>query len=211
MNIIYFILILLFIYLYSRKTKENMTNESYPKIRKVNNLLNKKDCYNLIKIANKKLKPSLTFDGINNARTSYGTFLNNNHPIIKKILKKIERRTKLSRKKFENIYIVKYKKGEKYDPHYDNCMPFSDKICKNDSKDRGYRDKTLVIYLTNNFEGGYTIFPLLGKKFKPSVGSGIIFNNLLKDGSNVHPLSLHGGEPIIKGVKYIVNIWIRQK
>lgn len=60
------------------------------------------------------------------------------------------------------------------------------------------RHFAIVVYLNNDFEGGATIFPLLGCKIKPEPGKAIIF-----------PADkLHRGDTVTGGSKYIAVMWL---
>ena len=102
-----------------------------------------------------------------------------------------------------------YKPKQFYEEHYDICLPLDTPYCKADYDRGGLRIKTAIIYLTDNFEGGHTSFPLLDKKFKLSTGEIIIFNNIYD--KNKYELSLHQGDPVKSGTKWILTIWIREK
>ena len=69
---------------------------------------------------------------------------------------------------------------------------------------------TALIYLNDVEEGGSTKFTKLDLDVSPTTGKLLIFENTLKDSINKHPLSEHAGMPVIKGEKYICNLWFRQ-
>jgi prolyl 4-hydroxylase len=75
---------------------------------------------------------------------------------------------------------------------------------------KGQRLATFITYLSEVEEGGETIFPKIDLKVKPHKGDGLLFYNLHSDGT-VDELALHGGLPVIKGEKWIVTKWIREK
>lgn len=66
-----------------------------------------------------------------------------------------------------------------------------------------------MITLNRVVEGGDTYFPELNKRFKPQTGQALIWYNLNENGL-ANPLTLHAGQPIIKGEKFIVTQWFRQ-
>lgn len=53
----------------------------------------------------------------------------------------------------EDIQVLRYEHGQKYDPHYDY---FSDKV---NIARGGHRVATVLMYLTNVTKGGETVFP----------------------------------------------------
>ena len=75
------------------------------------------------------------------------------------------------------------------------------------NQNNGPRYLTFLIYLNDNFEGGETIFPNINKKIKPEKGKAVIFKNI-DENENIIKQSLHGGEPVRSGQKWIINKWI---
>jgi prolyl 4-hydroxylase len=104
----------------------------------------------------------------------------------------------------EDLQIVHYQDGQKYDSHHDwgvNGHPES-------------RFITLLLYLNDLVSpdaGGETAFPKandgLGIKIHPGKGSAVLFYDLLEDG-NGDDLSLHAALPIRKGEKWLANFWV---
>jgi len=101
----------------------------------------------------------------------------------------------------EELQVVRYEIGQQYQPHHD----FSDTGIANQ------RFLTLLLYVNTPDEGGGTSFPKAnngrGLRVKPPRGSGVLFYSMLPDG-NGDDLSLHAGEPVIKGRKWVCNLWI---
>jgi prolyl 4-hydroxylase len=101
----------------------------------------------------------------------------------------------------ENLQVVRYLTGQKYSPHYDF----------------GYTGRphqrflTLLLYLEVPEEGGETSFPKAfsgrGLNVRPPKGSGALFYSMLPDG-NADDMSLHAGNPVTKGNKWICNLWV---
>ncbi len=104
----------------------------------------------------------------------------------------------------EDIQVVHYAVGQKYDSHHDwgvSGFPESRYI-------------TLLFYLNNQTSpeaGGETAFPLGaggdGIKVHPGKGNAVLFYNLLEDG-NADDLSLHGALPVHQGEKWLANLWV---
>ena len=64
-------------------------------------------------------------------------------------------------------------------------------------------------------EGGGTGFPELGITVPAKKGDVVVFHNTLSNAADtrpkIHPRSLHaGGMPVIKGEKWMVNLWFRE-
>lgn len=101
----------------------------------------------------------------------------------------------------EHLQVVRYEKGQQYQPHHD----FSDEGIANQ------RFLTLLLYISPSQAGGGTSFPKAsggrGLRVKPPRGSGVLFYSMLPDG-NGDDLSLHAGEPVRQGQKWVCNLWI---
>ena len=172
----------------------------YPDIKIIENLISEKECDILIKSAKPTLQTSRVFNPdtkksvLHSERNSKNTFLPYNN-LIDKIYKKLESITNIPLYKYEVLQVTNYTKGQYYRPHYDNIEKYN------------IRTKTLIIYLSDDYTGGYTSFPLLQKKFKLKKGSAILFDNLDKN-NNTHYLSLHQGLPVYNGSKWIAQVWI---
>ena len=59
-------------------------------------------------------------------------------------------------------------------------------------------------------KGGGTVFPNLDLTVPAKQGQLLLWNNIHADGE-INPLSLHGGEKVLSGKKYIITHWFRQK
>jgi prolyl 4-hydroxylase len=109
-------------------------------------------------------------------------------------------------KNFEDIQVVKYGVQGKYDPHFDGTE------CGEDVGVKCYENQrlaTVLIYLNDDFEGGHTRFPNLGISITPKKGSAVFF--WVADRSNrlVYQETLHGGDPVLSGEKWIATQWVR--
>jgi prolyl 4-hydroxylase len=104
----------------------------------------------------------------------------------------------------EDLQVVHYVNGQKYDSHHDWGVS-------------GYVESrfiTLLLYLTDRESptaGGETAFPKaadgLGFKVTPKKGTAVLFYNLLEDG-NGDDLALHAALPCYKGEKWLANFWV---
>ena len=77
-----------------------------------------------------------------------------------------------------------------------------------------FRVLAWMSYLNDVEEGGETGFPELGINVPPKKGDAVVFHNTLPNDAATHPKinprSLHGGMPVIKGEKWMVNLWFRE-
>jgi prolyl 4-hydroxylase len=111
------------------------------------------------------------------------------------------------KKSFEDVQVVCYESNGKYDPHFDGTE------CGDDLNVTCYvnqRLATFLIYLNDDFDGGETRFPNIDNtKVKPQKGKALFF--WVSDPTNrlVYEETLHGGDPVASGVKWIATQWIR--
>lgn len=124
----------------------------------------------------------------------------------------------------ENLQVVRYSIGQKFDTHTDHLNEFNDLECRG-------RLATCLIYLNSAQEGprkmkasegllngGETSFPEFNVTVSPVKGSAVFFwNTLERPGSvgydshmhlNVDTRLRHAGLPVLSGVKWICNRWI---
>jgi len=102
----------------------------------------------------------------------------------------------------EPVALLRYTEGQEYKNHYDATA-------HQDSPNSG-RIFTAVLYLNDDFSGGQTTFPRLTTTIQPKAGRLVIWGNKRPNDSVPHPLSLHAGEPVESGVKYIASFWIHR-
>lgn len=108
----------------------------------------------------------------------------------------------------EGLGVLHYRPGESYAPHADFIPDTPENAAQLAA--RGQRQRTLLVYLNEGFEGGETLFPKLGAGFKPPAGTALIFHNVDPDG-RADPLTLHTGTPPTRGEKWVISKWFRSK
>lgn len=69
---------------------------------------------------------------------------------------------------------------------------------------------TCLLYLNDVAEGGGTAFPNLDMEIRPKKGRMLLFHNCHQGSTVIHPDSLHGGLPVLKGEKWACNFWFRE-
>ena len=105
----------------------------------------------------------------------------------------------------EPLQVVHYGIGGHYEPHVDYFGTDFD-------EDDYYGDRmaTMLFYLSDDFLGGSTVFPLIGVAARPQKGSALFWFNTQRSGiGDIH--TMHAGCPIISGTKWIANFWIRDR
>lgn len=97
-----------------------------------------------------------------------------------------------------------YKIGQEFKQHFDAFPSDKDTVAN-----YGNRTFTAMIYLNNVEEGGFTSFPNINISLKPEAGKLVIWQNTLN--SEIIKESSHVGEPVVKGEKFILTKWFREK
>ncbi|CAL5076628.1 unnamed protein product [Urochloa decumbens] len=197
-----------------------------PRIFVYEGFLSEGECDHLVRLGKKKVKRSMVADNdsgksvMSEVRTSSGAFLDKRQdPVVSRIEERIAAWTFLPEENAENIQILRYEHGQKYEPHFDY---FHDKV--NQARG-GHRYATVLMYLSTVDKGGETIFPNAkgwesqpkddtfsecarkGLAVKPVKGDAVLFFSLHVNGEP-DPLSLHGSCPVIEGEKWSAPKWI---
>ncbi len=178
------------------------------------NLLSDAECTALIESARPRLSRSLTIDTqtgseeINAQRTSQGMFFTRSEDaLVQRVEARIARLLHWPAQRGEGLQVLRYGQGAQYTPHYDYFAP-GDAGTPALLARGGQRVATLIMYLQTPGRGGATVFPDIGLKVAPTRGSAVFFCY-----PQPHPsgLSLHGGEPVTVGEKWIATKWLRQR
>ncbi|KAF5752242.1 putative prolyl 4-hydroxylase alpha subunit [Tripterygium wilfordii] len=191
-------------------------------------LLTDLECDHLISLAKSELKRSAVADNLSGesqlseVRTSSGMFISKGKDaIVAGIEEKIATWTFLPKENGEDMQVLRYEHGQKYDPHHDY---FTDKV---NIVRGGHRVATVLMYLTDVVKGGETVFPLAeeptrhkgaanvelsecaskGIAVKPRRGDALLFFSLHQT-AVPDPISLHAGCPVIEGEKWSATKWI---
>ncbi|KAJ7957337.1 prolyl 4-hydroxylase 1 [Quillaja saponaria] len=196
-----------------------------PRIILLHNFLSMEECDYLRAIARPRLQISTVVDaktgkGIKSeVRTSSGMFLSaeeKKYPMVQAIEKRISVYSQIPIENGELIQVLRYEKNQFYKPHHDY---FSDTF---NLKRGGQRIATMLIYLSDNVEGGETYFPMAGSgecncggkivrglSVKPIKGNAVLFWSMGLDGQS-DPNSVHGGCEVLSGEKWSATKWMRQ-
>ncbi len=144
-------------------------------------------------------------------RSSTGSFLDDDHELTKSFHLKINQALDEYKRRLINIHenfqyypvpggydthswregiqVLQYEKNQEYKFHHDAA----------DHKERKefYRTISVIVYLTDDFKGGGTLFP--HTSFKPKPGYALIFPS-----NWCYP---HAGEPVTEGIKRVAVTW----
>lgn len=194
--------------------------------------LSHEECDHLVFLAKSELGRSAVADNdsgdsaVSEVRTSSGMFIpKGKDAIITRIEDKLAAWTFLPKENGEDTQVLKYKHGQKYDPHFDF---FQDKV---NIVRGGHRTATVIMYLSDVGGGGETVFPSAevdsrrrintkddtlsdcakkGVAVKPKKGDALLFFSLTP-GAMTDSHSLHAGCPVIEGEKWLATKWIHVK
>jgi prolyl 4-hydroxylase len=180
-------------------------------ITEIENFLSDKECDVLIQMIESNHTRSSVVEGGNNIsvvsenRTSSTTNLNHQDKFVKDIHLKIAEYLGEPLLKGEHLQGQLYEKDQYFRPHNDFFVGTAyDKHCLSS----GNRTYTLMIYLNDDFEGGATNFPKLNKTIIPKKGKAIKWLNTIESIGQIE--TLHEGQPIINGNKFIITSWWRE-
>ncbi len=171
--------------------------------------LSHEECDEMMAIMDQLAEPSTLFkaDYIEGYRTSYSSHMQSAHPLIDRIEQRICDTLGLPRDKGETIQGQRYQPGQEFKPHCDYFHVEREHWL--DNVDRGgQRSWTAMIYLNDVEEGGATRFTSYDAAISPQKGAIVVWNNMKEDGTP-NPFTMHAGEPVIRGTKYILTKWFR--
>ncbi|XP_068247531.1 prolyl 4-hydroxylase subunit alpha-2-like [Palaemon carinicauda] len=163
--------------------------------------------------ADDRIGPDASFK----VRSSYTAWIREERlPMLKKLRAKIEALTGLSADETTNaaeiLQVNLYAAGGYYLPHVDAFGLLSDQEGENADaaviSSGGDRIATFMFYMNDVNAGGQTAFPRIGVGVKPAAGNAVFWSNLLPDGFQ-DTRTLHGACPVLKGIKWVSNKWIR--
>jgi prolyl 4-hydroxylase len=186
-----------------------------PVIAVLDNLLLPEECDELVRLSRIKLKRSTVVDPetgqeqVIEARSSSGTFFTlNENDFIAKLDQRIAEVMHCPVENGEGLQILNYQVGAEYRPHFD-YFPVGDPGSMAHLAHGGQRVSTLVMYLNDVESGGETSFPSVGVSVVPKKGSAVYFEYCNSRGQ-LDALTLHAGNPVLAGEKWIATKWMRQ-
>lgn len=198
------------------KTKKIKLKElcDYPYIGYAEGVLSDEECNHIINSAKDKLVRSKV-DGptelVSDTRTSSQAWLGYDDDTVVELCERVANIIDMPSTHAEQMQVVYYKKGEKYDRHHDAYETFTVEG-KRATKGWGQRVKTALLYLNDVEAGGETEFPIVDVVVKPKRGSMVVFDNIDPEHRTV-PLhsSLHAALPVEKGFKWACNLWFHER
>ncbi|XP_017845691.1 prolyl 4-hydroxylase subunit alpha-2 isoform X1 [Drosophila busckii] len=126
------------------------------------------------------------------------------HPLMQRMLRDVGAASGLDMTYCEQLQVANYGVGGHYEPHWDffrNAQHYP--------PEEGNRMATAIFYLSEVEQGGATAFPFLDFAVRPQQGSVLFWYNLHRS-SDMDFRTKHAGCPVLKGSKWIANIWIHE-
>ena len=183
-------------------------------IKEIKNFLPRESCEQIIRDHEGLLHKSTTginqkFEGEKTGRMSYSA-KGIDSKSIKDCRKQVSVLTSLPQENQERPSIIMYPTGGLYQPHHDYFDDSDSDYQTIIMNNGGQRIYTCLLYLNDNYTGGFTEFPKMKHRVVPETGKLIWWNNTDDLGSPLKE-SLHTGTAVRYGVKWIMTIWIRMK
>ncbi|HZV17977.1 MAG TPA: 2OG-Fe(II) oxygenase [Sphingobium sp.] len=173
-------------------------------------LVSPRECTELIARIDAGCKPSKLFSGTNkDYRTSSSCNLDIYDPLVIAVTRRMDALLGIETQYGELLQGQRYEPGQQYHLHCD-YFPANVPYWPAMRVSGGQRCWTAMAYLCDVDEGGETQFPRLGVTVPPRAGTLLIWNNMLADGSPNHD-TLHAALPVVKGAKYVVTRWYRER
>jgi len=142
-------------------------------------------------------------------RTSFTCTFSPEDPVVAAVDDRISALLGLSPRFGEPLQGQRYHVGQRFKEHAD--FFYVDQPYWPEYEPRGgQRTWTAMIYLNRPDSGGATSFRHLNLALEPYAGRLLIWNNMALDG-RPNPWTVHAGEPVEGGVKYILTKWYRER
>lgn len=177
------------------------------------NFLSVTECAELIAQAEGQMQFSKVVDRasgkavLGDGRTSSTMFLKRGQTdLVTRIEQRISNVTGLPVEHGEGMQILRYNVGQEYRKHYDYFNPDRE-TTPHHIKRGGQRIATFLMYLNTPEGGGETTFPHAGISVCANEGNALLFRY---DTPSPTTKTLHCGEPVTSGVKWVATKWIRQ-
>lgn len=125
--------------------------------------------------------------------------------VIHQIMQAVTALADIDATRSEPLHLLRYGEGQEYKPHYDfvGGLEYTGQFAEQQRTD------TFCLYLNTVPAGGETAFPRLGMSVPAVQGQVVHFQNVDKEGRPFVD-SLHCGQPVTAGEKWLATLWIRK-
>ena len=165
------------------------------------------ECGYLVRAATPMLAPSVVVDPASGRQRpdpvrisdSAGFTLPLENPAVHALNQRIAAASRTRWAQGEPLQVLRYRPGGEYKPHFDALPGLANQ-----------RTLTMIVWLSEDYEGGETKFMKTGAAFRGRAGDALLFRNASPDGVR-DPDSAHAGLPVTRGEKLIASRWIRER
>lgn len=185
-----------------------------PEIVLFNNFLSDEECDILVELSQSRLMPAEVFNAFDGkkvqhlGRTSLNTFFTlDETPLISKIDNRISDLLEIPQYHGEGLQVMKYLEQGEYKTHYDYFSIKNAEALR--LRKGGQRIGTFIMYLNDVDVGGETHFPILDLKIIPKKGNALFFS-YTNENSEVDERTIHSGNPVLRGNKWIATKWFHE-
>ncbi len=178
-----------------------------PWVRRFGALFTPAECLYLVEAATPMLEPSVVVDRRSGrqlrdpVRTSDGMGFTwpLENPAVHALNRRIAAASGTGVEQGEPLQVLRYRPGQQYRPHLDAIPGFANQ-----------RIMTMLVWLSDDYEGGETSFLKSGLELRGAVGDAVLFRNVDAQGRR-DEATAHAGLPVTKGEKMIASRWIRER
>jgi len=193
-----------------------ITRAEKPALAVLANVFSGEECEELIALARPHLRPSTVVDPrtgkdvIAEHRNSFGMFFRlRENAFLARLDRRVSEIMNLDLENGEGFQVLHYPTGAASSPHFD-FLQASNAANQASIARSGQRVASLVVYLNDVESGGETVFPKAGWAVSPQRGNAVHFEYCNRLGQ-VDPDSLHGGNPVLQGEKWVATKWMRER
>jgi len=187
---------------------------SDPEITELEGVLTAAECAQMIAYAKQRMSPSHVYNGSSKTvmntsrRVSDQAWIDDVDavPSLRKFSDFVTRHSGLPSTHHEKLQVVCYKPGGFFHQHYDACYN-TKHYCEYALRNGGGRLYTYLLYLNDDYTGGSTAFSKMSRVIRPKQGKVLLFRNMTPDGKVILK-SMHGGDKVNHGNKWIATIWV---
>jgi prolyl 4-hydroxylase len=187
-----------------------------PVLAVLSDVMSAEECKELIELARPRLKPSTIVDlqsgqdVVAAYRNSLGMFFRlRETAFIARLDQRISELMNLPVENGEGLQVLYYPTGAASAPHVD-FLQITNEANRSSIARSGQRVSTMVTYLNDVPVGGETSFPELGLAIMPRLGHAAYFEYCDSRGF-VDWRSVHAGNAVLAGEKWVASKWMRQR
>jgi prolyl 4-hydroxylase len=189
-----------------RSLPQRRTLSDSPQVALFPRLFSAGECDHLVEVAAPNFEQSMVYgidspDYVDPIRTSEGSTMHDliEDPAIHAMNRRLAAAAGVTVEQAEPLLILRYGVGQQYRNHFD-FLPGAE----------NQRMVTALVYLNEGYEGGETAFIKADFKVRGQKGDAITFVNITAD-RRADPMAEHAGLPIIRGVKLLASLWMRER